>query len=218
MVAAFLCPPPPPRRARGLPRTAARASRHTTAAMSLSRRGLLAASSLAALGAVVPAGAARAGRPEGVRRPDLLPAQWTPVIDLERWLAPGEERRLAERLVALEQKRGWKVRVLTQRYPVTPGLAVQEFWGVDDRTVVLVADYFSGGGSLLHFSVGDAVYQPLPPRFWSLLTSEVGNRFYVQKHGEDGAILAAVDAIRTCLLSNGCKVPPSDAGTVLRKD
>lgn len=161
-------------------------------------------------------GRAAVARPEGVNRPDLLPPEFTSVIDLENFLARGDERRMREQLTDLEARTGFKVRVLTQRFPVTPGLAIRDYWRVDDKTVVLVADYFSGGGSFLHFTVGPDVDALLPPRFWSLLSSSLGNRFYVSKHGEDAAILGAVDAIRMCLLQDGCKVPPQDDSYFLR--
>lgn len=175
--------------------------------------GLVAAISAAALSPLP----ALAGRPEGVNRPDLLPATQTPVIDLERFFARGDAARMAQQLDRLEARTGFKVRVLTQRYPVTPGLAVREYWGVDERTVVVVADFFSGGGSLLHFTVGEEVYAKLPPRFWSLLTSEYGNKFFVDKNGPDVAVITAVEAIRSCLASGGvCKVPPSADAAVLK--
>jgi hypothetical protein len=161
--------------------------------------------------------AAAAARPEPVDRPDLLPQTYSTVIDLENFLASGEERRLRERLADLETRTAFKLRVLTQRYPETPGRAIKAYWDVDERTVVLVADYFAGGGSLLHFTVGEEVAAILPPRFWSVLTSSLGNRFYVSKNGEGSAILGAVDAIRTCLLAKGCAVPPQDAAFVLQR-
>lgn len=172
--------------------------------------------SLLALGTTNLIGGRALARPEGVNRPDLLPTEFTSVIDLENFLSRGDERRMREQLSDLEAKTGFKVRVLTQRFPVTPGLAIKDYWRVDDKTVVLVADYFSGGGSFLHFTVGPSVDALLPPRFWSLLSSSLGNKFYVTKHGEDAAILGAVDAIRMCLLQNGCKAPPQDDAVFLR--
>lgn len=154
-------------------------------------------------------------RPEGVNRPDLLPATPTPVLDLERFLSRGQEAALVRSLDSLEARTGFKIRVLTQRYPVTPGLAIRDFWGVDGRTVVLVADFFTGGGSFLHFSVGEEVDRLLAPRFWSLLSERYGNKFFVERNGEDSAILEAVDSVRECLLSGGCRAPPRDAKEVL---
>ena len=42
-----------------------------------------------------------------------------------------------------------KLRVLAQAYPNTPGLAVKDYWSVDDDTVVFVAD--PGLGNILNF-------------------------------------------------------------------
>mmetsp|Transcript_9814 Transcript_9814/g.14279 ORF Transcript_9814/g.14279 Transcript_9814/m.14279 type:complete len:201 (-) Transcript_9814:843-1445(-) len=151
---------------------------------------------------------ALAARPEGVNRPDLLPPTFTTVIDLERFLTSGQRSRLEEQIKRVEDKTGFKVRVLTQRYPQTPGLAIKDYWSVDDKSVVLVADFFGGTGSLLKFNVGEDVYAKLPPRFWSVLASKYGNQFYVRKNGEDQSILDSLDAINSCLLQGGCQAPP----------
>lgn len=145
---------------------------------------------------------------EGVNRPELLPSEQTPVIDLERFLASGELRRLRDRVSDLEMRTGYKVRVLTQRFPQTPGLAIRDYWGVDDNTVVMVADYF-GGAQLLKFNVGKNVDKLLPPRFWSNLSANYGNKFYTDKNGEAAAIINSVESIRVCLLKNGCATPPN---------
>ena len=60
----------------------------------------------------------------------------------------------------LERDTGMKLRVLAQAYPNTPGLAVKDYWSVDDDTVVFVAD--PGLGNILNFSVG-AFYLTLVP-------------------------------------------------------
>lgn len=150
-----------------------------------------------------------AARPEGVDRPELLPSgEVTPVIDLERWLPAAVERSLCREIQALDRRTGVKVRVLTQRYPQTPGKAVVPYWGVDERTIVVVADYFGASGGLLKINVGEKVYEQLPPRFWSLLAAKYGNKFFVENNGEDRAIVQSFQAIRDCLDKGGCSVPP----------
>jgi hypothetical protein len=122
--------------------------------------------------------------------PELLPESYTNVIDLGRFLTDVE---------------GWKLRVLTQ-VDRTPGRAVKDFWNLDDRSVMLVAD--SRGRNLLNFSVGDEVYPLLSRGFWIELQSRYGNQFYVREQGYDQSILSSIDAITTCLEQDGCAVVP----------
>lgn len=145
------------------------------------------------------------GQAYGYNAPELLPDQPTNVVDLGKFLTEAERSKLDRRLAEFEQKTGWKLRVLTQ-VDVTPGRAVKDFWGLNERSVMLVAD--SRGRNLLNFSVGDAVYALLPRTFWIELQSRYGNQFFVRDRGEDQSILAAMDAIMTCLAQNGCAVVP----------
>lgn len=149
-----------------------------------------------------------AAKPEGVNRPDLLPKEFTTVIDLERFMVTGEVRRLKERIAELERRTGFKIRVLTQKYPQTPGLAIRDYWNVDANTVVMVADYFGGSGQLIKYNVGANVDKLLPVRFWSMLSANFGNKFYVEKNSESAAIINSIESIRVCLLRDGCAVPP----------
>lgn len=137
--------------------------------------------------------------------PDLLPDEPTLVIDLAKSLTNAQEERLNEDLQAFEDESGWKLRVLTQ-YDQTPGRAVKDFWGLDNRSVMLVAD--PRGGNLLNFSVGDALYDFLPRTFWIELQTRYGNQFFVRDNGEDRAILDALGSIETCLRRGGCAVVP----------
>lgn len=137
--------------------------------------------------------------------PDLLPTEATSIIDLAKSLTTNQEDLLNERLQQLEDETGWKLRVLTQ-YDRTPGRAVKDFWGLDDKSVMLVAD--PRGGNLLNFSVGDAVYSLLPRTFWIELQTRYGNQFYVRENGEDNSILEALQSIEVCLRRGGCQVVP----------
>ncbi len=137
--------------------------------------------------------------------PDLLPDKQTPVIDLAKALPSGEEEALARDLEAFEQETGWKLRVLTQ-FDRTPGIAVKNYWGLDDHSLLLVAD--QRGGNLLNFSVGDAFYPLMPRTFWIELQTRYGNQYYVRENGEEGAILGALEAVKTCLRQGGCQVVP----------
>ncbi len=137
--------------------------------------------------------------------PDLLPDHPTPVIDLAKALSDGQRASLEANLNAFEASSGWKLRVLSQ-YDRTPGLAVKEFWGLDERSLVLVAD--PRGGNLLNFNVGDALFALMPRTFWVELQTRFGNQYYVRDHGEDGAIVDALAAVQTCLERGGCQVVP----------
>ncbi|KAK7392465.1 hypothetical protein VNO78_20904 [Psophocarpus tetragonolobus] len=133
----------------------------------------------------------------GVNKPELLPKEFTTVIDVAGFLSDGQEKRLAEEIAALEADTGFKLRVLAQNYPDTPGLAIKDFWQVDDRTVVFVAD--PTFGNILNFNIGASVDLDIPRSFWSRLAGKYGNMFYWKEKGEDASIEAAVMAISGCL-------------------
>lgn len=137
--------------------------------------------------------------------PELLPDQATAIIDLANSLTTRQEEELNTELEQFEAETGWKLRVLTQ-YDRTPGRAVKDFWGLNDYSVMLVAD--PRGGNLLNFSVGDAVYDLLPRTFWIELQTRFGNQFYVRENGEDRSILSALGSIEVCLRQGGCNVVP----------
>ncbi|MBD2311395.1 TPM domain-containing protein [Desertifilum sp. FACHB-1129] len=142
---------------------------------------------------------------QAVDNPELLPDTPTPIIDLGRALTDIQEDRLAEDLSNFESETGWKLRVLTQ-FDRTPGRAVKDFWGLDDKSVLLVAD--SRGGNLLNFNVGDEVYALLPRTFWIELQTRYGNQFFVRENGEDQSILQSLESVKTCLRQGGCQVVP----------
>ena len=137
--------------------------------------------------------------------PDLLPDHPTPVIDLARIFSDSQRASLEESLDQVEQDSGWKLRVLTQ-YERTPGLAVRSFWGLDESSLLVVAD--PRGGNLLNFNVGDALFALMPRTYWVELQTRFGNQYYVKDHGEDGAVLDALNAVEICLDRGGCQVVP----------
>lgn len=142
---------------------------------------------------------------QAYNNPDLLPDHPTNVIDLANELTPIQEEALSEKLSQFETETGWKLRVLTQ-YDRTPGTAVKGFWGLDEKSVLLVAD--PRGGNLLNFSVGDDLYPLLSRTFWIELQTRFGNQFFVRENGGDQAILQALDSVEGCLRQGGCNVVP----------
>lgn len=137
--------------------------------------------------------------------PELLPDVETPIIDLADTLTSIQEQQLIANLDQLEAETGYKLRVLTQ-FDRTPGRAVKEFWHLDDKSVLLIAD--SRGGNLLGFNVGDAVYNLMPRTFWIELQTRYGNQFFVRDNGEDQSILQSLESVETCLRQGGCQVVP----------
>lgn len=147
-------------------------------------------------------------RLEPVNRPDLLPSeQGLNVIQTEKFLTAGQEKRLNGQLTKLEQDTGFRVRVLCQAYPNTPGLAIRDYWSLgqesqkDDKYIVLVVDQFGGKGNSLNFNVGEGVKFALPNVFWTRLQAKYGTTFFVRENGIDIAITNAIDAIVECLKS-----------------
>lgn len=140
-----------------------------------------------------------------VNNPELLPDKVTPVVDLANFLPTLQEEALVEQIDKFETDTGWKLRVLTQ-YDRSPGRAVINFWGLDDKSILLVAD--GRGGNLLAFSIGDAVYELLPRTFWIELQTRFGNLYYVRDHGENNAIAQSLETVKNCLLEGGCQVVP----------
>ncbi len=141
-----------------------------------------------------------------VNNPELLPDTVTPVVDLANFLPQAQEDALIQDINNFESETGWKLRVLTQ-YDRSPGRAVINFWGLDDKSILLVAD--SRGGNLLAFSIGDAVYELMPRTFWIELQARFGNIYYIRENGENRAITQALDTVKGCLVKEGgCLVVP----------
>jgi len=166
----------------------------------MQRRCAVALSSAALAAALMMTGAPSGcwARPEGVNRPELLPqGDFTTVIDVAGFLSPSEEKRIASEVASLERDTGYKLRVLAQNYPETPGLAVRDYWKVDDKSIVFVAD--PTFNNILNFNVGSGLDLDVPQSFWTRLSGKYGNKFYWQEQGEAKAILDAVSAVDTCL-------------------
>lgn len=140
-----------------------------------------------------------------VNNPELLPDVETPVVDLANFLPQLQEESLIKNLEDFEAETGWKMRVLTQ-YDRSPGRAVKKFWGLDDKSILLVAD--GRGGNLLAFSIGDDVYELLPRNFWIELQTRFGNIYYIRENGENNAIVQALESVKGCLRKNGCNAVP----------
>jgi hypothetical protein len=120
-----------------------------------------------------------------------------PVADLANVFGKRQEEALARQLESIEASSGVKVRVLTQAVGSAPGAAIKEFFGLDDMSVLIVADL--RGGNILNFNVGKDVRARLRESFWIELGNRYGGKFYVRDNGDDGAVLAAIDGIAKCL-------------------
>lgn len=137
--------------------------------------------------------------------PELLPSTQTPIIDLAKTFTDIQKDALTKDIENFEAETGWKLRVLTQ-YDRTPGRAVKNYWGLDDKSVLVIAD--SRGGNILNFNVGDAVYQLLPRTFWIELQTRFGNLYFVREQGEAQSIIQSLESVKTCLAQGGCNVVP----------
>lgn len=181
------------------------------------------------LSSIIPAAVAvapqtAAARLEAVNRPDLLPTeQGVNVIQTEKFLTSGQAKRLDKMMVNLENDTGFRLRVLCQNYPNTPGLAIRDYWSLgkedqkDDKYIVLVVDQFGGRGNILNFNVGDGVKFALPNVFWTRLSSKYGTTFFVRDNGVDVAVENAIESIVSCLRSeDGFCTSPPDLGQSMK--
>ena len=137
--------------------------------------------------------------------PELLPEEPIAVVDLANSIPDGQEQSLVERLESFEAETGWKLRVLTQ-FDRTPGRAVKDFWGLDNKSLLLIAD--ARGGNLLNFNVGDAFYEFMPRTFWIELQTRYCNQFFVRDNGEYQAIVESLYSVMGCLEKGGCQFVP----------
>jgi len=131
-----------------------------------------------------------------INNPNLLPEEKTPVIDLAKTLSPNQKKSLEEKLNNLEIESGWKIKYLSQ-FESSPGSAIKDYWDLDETSLLIVAD--PRGGNLLNFNVGEAYFNFMPRLFWVELQTRFGNQYYVKDHGEDGAVLDAIDSVKICI-------------------
>lgn len=106
-------------------------ARHMFSRRSLVKSGLSRVSKAAGLAAASTAFLVEAAsaRLDPVNRPDLLPKEPDlNVIQTEKFLTTGQAKRLNDLLVKLEKDTSFRVRVLCQAYPNTPGLAIRDYW------------------------------------------------------------------------------------------
>ena len=140
-----------------------------------------------------------------INNPSVLPEEKTPVIDLAKTLSPNQKESLEENLNNFERQSGWKIKYLSQ-FESIPGIAIKDYWDLDDTSLLIVAD--PRGGNLLNFNVGEAYFTFMPRLFWVELQTRFGNQYYVKDHGEDGAVLDAINSVEICINRGGCKVVP----------
>ena len=123
-----------------------------------SRRELGVTAASALLATAAGAQPALAGRPEGVNKPELLPKEQTNVIDLQKYLTSGQVKSIDKQLGELEKATGVKLRVLCQAFPNTPGLAIRDYWQLNEKSIVMVVDKGAKGtANILNFNVADGV-------------------------------------------------------------
>ncbi len=140
-----------------------------------------------------------------LNNPELLPEINSPVLDLAKTLSPNQKESLEKSLNNFENESGWKIKYLSQ-FESNPGLAIKDYWNIDETSLLVVAD--PRGGNLLNFNVGDAYFAFLPRLFWVELQTRFGNQYYVRDHGEDGAVIDAINSVKLCLERGGCQVVP----------
>jgi len=190
----------------------------------ISRRNILAPASALIFTTFVSLPQISNARLDPVDRPDLLPKEkGQNVIQVEKFLTAGQAKRMDGMLTSLEKDTGFRIRVLCQAYPKTPGLAIRDYWDLgkegakDDKYVVLIVDEFGGKGNVLNFNVGEGVKFALPNLFWTRLQGKYGTKFFVKENGIDLSIVNAIEAITTCLRSaDGFCVNVPDGGASLK--
>ncbi|EIE18720.1 hypothetical protein COCSUDRAFT_38534 [Coccomyxa subellipsoidea C-169] len=130
-------------------------------------------------------------------------------LDLARVVPSGREQELEDKLRNLEERSGWRVRLLTRPGPKA-GPSEDEIragWQLDSRSSLIVVDPTSP--NILQFRSGAEVNRLLSRTFFVELQSRYGNLFYVREEGEAAAVMSTVDALVECLeRPGGCAVVP----------
>jgi hypothetical protein len=101
------------------------------------RRDLLASAVATAVCTTFLSPSPASARLDSVNRPDLLPSETgLHVIQTEKFLTSGQARRMDQLLAKLESDTGFRVYVLCQNYPNTPGLAIRDYWDLGKEVSV----------------------------------------------------------------------------------
>lgn len=116
----------------------------------MSRRSAMTTSTFSAIAASFLTMTAATGVPqpavarlESVNRPELLPKEpGQNVIQIEKFLTSGQAKRMDEMLRSLERDTGFRVRVLCQSYPNTPGLAIRDYWDLGKEVRIIFIQSF----------------------------------------------------------------------------
>jgi len=154
---------------------------------------------LAASSPLVLADPAFARRPEGVNKPELLPktdGDITPIIDVAKILTSGQKRQIEKQISELQEAKKIRLRVLCQTFPLSPGLAIKDYWKVDDRTIVYVHDTGGlGPGAVVNFSVGKEVEAMKPFSYWRQVQNRYQTVDFLNKNGDSDAVVAVVNEL-----------------------
>ena len=102
-------------------------------------------------------------RLDPVNNPALLPSSPDEVvIQTEKFLTSGQVKRMSDLIRNLEKETGFRLRVLCQSYPNTPGLAIRDYWDLGKEVRIFVfhckstvgfLSFFCDLHSFLHFSL-----------------------------------------------------------------
>jgi len=123
-------------------------------------------------------------------------------------LSARQLRELGEKIGDMERVAKVRLRVLTQTFPTTPGLAIKDYWKPDGRTIIYVHDTGGlGETAVVNFNAGPEVERMQPLTYWRRVHNTYGNRYYIREHGDTDTVMDVVSELHDTF------VPPSkDAG------